>query len=157
QAGIDAQRQLGREVWGDSGELRVRIGLHSGAAELRDGDYPGPTVNKAARIMSVAHGGQLVVSSSTAELASQRLPDDVKLIDLGEHRLRGLPRPERVFQVRAPGLATEFAPLTSLDAFPGNLPLQVTSFIGREREIAWTIEALSKARLVTLTGTGGVG
>jgi len=156
-AAIDGTRALGSEDWPVSEPLGVRMGLHTGAAELRDGDYFGSSVNRAARLMSVAHGSQIVVSQATADLARDDLPDGVGLLDLGEHRLRDLSRPERVFQVIAPGLQSRFAPLQSLDAFPGNLPLQVSSFIGRERELAQVAAALDDARVVTLTGVGGVG
>ena len=111
------------------------MGLHTGAAELRDGDYYGPSLNRAARLMSVAHGGQVTLSHATEELLRDGLDDGVELIDLGEHRLRDLSRAEHVFQLAAPGLVREFPRLQSLDAFPTNLPVQVTSFVGRERDI----------------------
>ena len=112
------------------------MGLHTGSGVVRDGDYFGSSLNRAARLMGVAHGGQVVCSQATADLARDGVAEGVDLVDLGEHRLRDLSRPERVFQVYAPGLLGEFAALSSLDAFPGNLPLQVSSFIGREREVA---------------------
>src|SRR5436190_13058342 len=133
------------------------MALHTAEPESRDGDYFGSSVNRAARLMAVAHGGQIICSQATADLAHDVLPQDVALLDLGEHRLRDLSRAEHVFQVSAAGLPGEFAPLTSLDAFPGNLPLQVSSFIGREREIARLTEALDESRVVTLVGVGGVG
>src|SRR5436190_2039077 len=105
------------------------MALHTAEPESRDGDYFGSSVNRAARLMAVAHGGQIVCSQATADLAHDVLPDDVALVDLGEHRLRDLLRAEHVFQVSAVGLPSEFGPLASLDAFPGNLPLQVSSFI----------------------------
>ena len=153
-AAVGAQLALGAEPWGVPGPLRVRMGLHSGPAEVRDGDYYGTVVNRAARLMSVAHGGQVVVSLATEELVQD---DDVELVDLGEHALRGLARPERVFQVAHPGLAREFPRLSSLDAFAGNLPVQVTSFVGRDDDVARIVALLDDASLVTLTGTGGVG
>ncbi len=156
-AAIAAQLALERHAWGVTGPLRVRVGIHTGSATVRDGDYFGAALNRAARLMDVAHGGQVVCSQATADLARDALPEGVGLGDLGEHRLRDLSRAERVFQVNAPTLRGEFAPLRSLDAFPGNLPLQVSSFIGREREIARTIDALESTRVVTLTGVGGVG
>ena len=156
QAAVSAQRGLGTESWGETGGLRVRMGLHSGVAEVRDGDYFGSTLNRAARLMAVAHGGQVVCSAATADLARDVLAT-VEFRDLGEHRLRDLSRAERVFEVRGSGLASEFPPLASLDAFPGNLPLQASSFVGRQREVARVIEALGDARVVTLTGVGGVG
>jgi len=153
-AAIDAQVALGAELWAATGPLRVRMGIHSGPAELREGDYYGTAVNRAARLMSVAHGGQVVVSLAAAEL----LPDGgVELLDLGEHRLRDLSRPERVFQVVDPGLDQDFPPLATLDAFAGNLPVQVTSFVGRDDDVARIVAMLDDAALVTLIGTGGVG
>jgi predicted ATPase/class 3 adenylate cyclase len=156
-AAIAAQRALSRAEWGATGPVRVRMGLHTGVASLGDGDYFGASLNRAARLMAVAHGGQIVCSQATADLARDQLREGVTLADLGEHRLRDLSRPERVFQVRAPELDAEFPVLASVDAFPGNLPLQVSSFIGREREIDRTVAAVGEARVVTLTGVGGVG
>ena len=156
-AAVRAQQALAEETWVGTGALRVRMGVHTGSAELRDGDYFGPALNRAARLMGVAHGGQVVVSQATADLARDALPGDVQLTDLGEHRLRDLSRPEHVYQVNGPGMVREFASLTSVDAFPGNLPLQVSSFIGRERELGRIADALNEARVVTLTGVGGVG
>jgi len=154
---VAVQVALAAEAWDATGPLLVRVGIHTGEAQCRDGDYFGPVLNRAARLMAVAHGGQIVCSQATADLARDVLAGDVKLIDLGEHRLRDLSRPERVFQVDAAGLEVEFAPLRSLDAFPGNLPLQVSSFIGRDRELEQSAGALDEARIVTLTGVGGVG
>ena len=128
--------------------------MHTGEAEYRDGDYFGSEVNRAARLMSVAHGGQIVVSSVTGGLVRD---GSVELVDLGEHRLRDLTNVERVFQLAAPGLAREFPPLRSVDALPGNLPRQVTTFVGREAEIASLSELVRDSPLVTLTGVGGVG
>ncbi|HWS45894.1 MAG TPA: adenylate/guanylate cyclase domain-containing protein, partial [Acidimicrobiia bacterium] len=156
-AAVDAQVRLADEPWGATGALRVRMGVHTGEAQFRDGDYFGAALNRAARLMAVAHGGQIVCSQASADLARDGLPTGVELIDLGEHRLRDLSRPERVFQVCAPGAPAEFAPLASVDAFPGNLPLQVSSFIGRDLETARVAQALIDARVVTLTGVGGVG
>jgi predicted ATPase/class 3 adenylate cyclase len=156
-AAAAAQQALVAEPWGPTGPLRVRMGLHTGVAELRGDDYFGSSLNRAARLSAVAHGGQVVCSQATADLARDGLRSGMALLDLGEHRLRDLSRPERVFQVQAPGLRSEFGPLASLDAFPGNLPLQVSSFIGRERDVARVAAALDDARVVTLTGVGGVG
>ena len=151
---VAAQLAIGAEPWPLSDPLRVRMGIHSGPAELRDGDYFGTAVNRAARIMAVAHGGQVVVS-----LASQELVRDepVEVLDLGEHRLKDLGQPERIFQVVHSELTREFPPLRSLDTFTTNLPTQRTSFVGREAEVAAVKDALVDARLVTLTGVGGVG
>jgi class 3 adenylate cyclase len=156
-AAVAAQRALDVEAWPLLEPLRVRMGLHTGSASLRDGDYFGSSLNRAARLMGVAHGGQVLCSQATADLARDSVTDGMDLVDLGEHRLRDLSRAERVFQVCAPGLLEEFAALASVDAFPGNLPLQVSSFIGRDWEIDQAVAALSEARVVTLTGVGGVG
>ena len=142
-AAVAAQRVL---------ELPVRMGIATGEAELRDGDYFGTVLNRAARVMAAGHGGQILLIESTAVLLS-----GVDLLDLGSRRLRDLPTAVGVFQVRAAGLRTEFPPLRALDARPGNLRPAVTSFIGRESEVAEIQAALSAHRLVTLTGVGGVG
>jgi predicted ATPase/class 3 adenylate cyclase len=138
-------------------KINVRMGLHTGEAELRANDYHGQALNRAARIMSAGHGGQVLLSSATAELAREHLPADVSLLDLGEHRLRDLIRPERLFQLFAPDLPNEFPALTSLNALPNNLPPQLTSFIGREREMQEARKLLASARLLTLIGPGGTG
>jgi predicted ATPase/class 3 adenylate cyclase len=156
-AAIDAQLGLAGESWGATGALRVRVGVHTGPAEQRAGDYFGTALNRAARLTNVAHGGQIVVSQATADLARDELPGGCELVDLGEHRLRDLSRPERVYQVARNGLERDFPRLRSLEAFPGNLPAQVTSFVGRVEEIASVAEASREDRLVTLTGVGGVG
>ena len=135
-AAVAMQLGIADEVFDGVGELRVRIGLHLGVAEIREGDYFGPSVNRAARVMSAAHGGQIAVSHATEELLTDSLPAGYELVDLGEHRLRDLARPERIFQLCAPGLAREFPQLRSVDAFPGNLPPQLTSFVGRDVELA---------------------
>jgi predicted ATPase/class 3 adenylate cyclase len=157
KAAVGAQRALSAESWPVATPIRVRMGLHSGEAEHRDGDYYGTATNRAARLMSVAHGGQVLVSLSTEELLSDDLPEGVGLADVGEHRLRDLSRPERVFQVIAEGLGREFPPIRSLDAYPGNLPVQLTSFVGRHDELVALGRLLREVRLVTVTGTGGVG
>lgn len=153
-AAVDAQRALTAEVWQLPEPLRVRVGVHTCEAQVRDGDYYGSEVNRAARLMSLAHGGQILVSLATSALVRDR---SVELVDLGEHHLRDLTHAERVFQVQAPGLASAFPPLRSVDASPGNLPRQVTSFVGREPEIAAVAELVRQGSLVTLTGVGGVG
>jgi predicted ATPase/class 3 adenylate cyclase len=156
-AAVGGQLALSSESWGATGPLRARMGLHTGAAERRGGDYFGPVLNRAARLMAVAHPGQVLCSQATADLVRDSLAPSVALRDLGEHRLRDLSRPERVFQIQAPGLQAEFGPLASLDAFPSNLPVALTSFVGRSRELSEVSEALDVARVVTLTGVGGVG
>ena len=138
-------------------QINVRMGLHSGEAELRAGDYHGQALNRAARIMSVGHGGQVLFSSVTAELAREHLPADVSLLDLGEHRLKDLIRPEQLFQLVASDLPNEFPSLKSLNDLPNNLPSQLTSFIGREREMKESQMLLASTRLLTLIGPGGTG
>jgi predicted ATPase/class 3 adenylate cyclase len=154
EAGVDVQLALAAESWSETGPLRVRVGVHSGAAEVREGDYYGPALNRAARLMDAGHGGQLLVSGATGELLRGA---SVELVDLGSHQLRDLGEPEHVFQVLHAGLRSEFAALRTLDAFPGNLPLQVTTFVGRDDDVAQVIEALEESRVVTLIGVGGVG
>src|SRR6478672_8173843 len=142
-AAVAAQRAL---------ELPVRMGLATGEAELREGDYFGTVLNRAARVMAAGHGGQILVADSTAGLLS-----GVDLLDLGPRRLRDVPDPITVFQLRAPGLRMDFPPLRTLDPPRGNLRPAVPSFIGRDAEVAEVAEALRTHRLVTLTGVGGVG
>jgi predicted ATPase/class 3 adenylate cyclase len=137
--------------------LRVRCGLHAGASERRDNDFFGRSVNRAARIMSAAHGGQVLVSEAVAALIRERLPDGVTLRDLGSARLRDLASPEHLYQVGHPRLQRDFPALRSLEATPNNLPQQVTSFIGRERELADVKGLLDKTHLLTLVGAGGIG
>ena len=137
--------------------LRVRCGLHAGIAERRDNDFFGTVVNRAARIMNSAHGGQTLLSQAAVLLLEGRLPADVTLRDLGTARLRDLTSPERIFQLVHPALRNEFPALRSLESTPNNLPQQVTSFVGREREIEELRALLKSARLVTLTGVGGLG
>jgi class 3 adenylate cyclase len=156
-AAVAAQRALATQEWPEGISLRVRMGLHTGEADERDGDYFGPEVSRAARLMAIAHGGQILCSQATADLVGGHLPAGVSLADMGVHRLRDLSEPLRVFQVVGDGLPSRFPPLLSMDAFPGNLPLQVSSFIGREVELARVSKALGEARVVTLTGVGGVG
>jgi class 3 adenylate cyclase len=133
-------------------QLRVRMGLHTGDVVERDGDYFGPAVNRAARIMGLAHGGQILVSSVTAGLA-----EHVEGVDVGEHRLRGLTRPERLYQIVGPGLPREFPPLRGDLGSAHNLPAALTSFVGREGDHDAVTGRLAEGRLVTLVGAGGVG
>ena len=156
-AAVDAQRQLTAEEWQIGEPLRVRMGLHSGHAEVRDGDYFGSAPNRGARLMAIGHGGQVLLSMVTAELVGDARGDDVGLVDLGEQRLRDLSRPERVYQVTAPGLRQEFPQLLSIDVLPTNLPVQLTSFVGRDTEVKAVAGLLVDHRIVTLTGVGGVG
>ena len=157
-AALDIQRALQDEPWGEVGPLRARMGLHAGDGVLRaDGQYVNAPLNRCARLMAVAHGGQVVCSDSVAVLLRDGLDPEVSLEDLGEHRLRDLAEPVRVFQVTHAVLAPKFPPLRSMDAFPGNLPVQLTSFVGRDSEMNGIAKALDEWRMVTLTGVGGVG
>ncbi len=137
--------------------LKVRMGIHTGEAELRESDYYGTTLNRAARIMSAGHGGQILISEVTAQLIRDQLSENISLGDLGEHALKGLSRVEHIFQVNAPGLQNEFPALHTDSAVNTNLPTQLTSFIGRENEIQAASQKLSGARLLTLIGPGGTG
>src|SRR2546427_103674 len=132
--------------------LNVRCGLHAGADERRDKDFYGTAVNRAARIMSAAHGGQVLLSQAVAAMIGQRLPGGVALRDLGSVRLRDLALAERVFQLVHPDLRRDFPALRSLEATPNNLPQQLTSFIGREAVLAHIKELLAQSRLLTLFG-----
>jgi predicted ATPase/class 3 adenylate cyclase len=157
-AALDGQRQLGAEEWTPAiGLLRVRMGLHTGVAEQRGGDYFGPVLNRAARLMSAGHGGQVLCSQATADLLRDSLPESAGLVELGSHRLRDLARPEVVFQLTYPGLPSEFPPLLSLEAYPTNLPAERTALIGREGLLAEVAGAVGSVRVTTLTGVGGVG
>ncbi len=137
--------------------LHLRCGLHVGVVEHREKDYYGPAVNRAARIMAAAHGGQALLSQAVAELVRDRLPAEIALRDLGAVRLRDLMDAEHVYQVLHPQLRQEFPALRSLESTPNNLPKQATSFIGRERELAEARKLLENTRLLTLTGAGGIG
>ncbi len=154
---LDAQRALAAQDFTAIDGLRVRAAIHTGTADERDDDYFGPTVNRVARLLAIGHGGQVLVSAMTSDLVRGMLPAQASLHDLGEHRLKDLARPERVYQLRAPDLRAEFPPLRSLDALSHNLPVQLTSFVGREAEIAEITELLATHRLVTLVGSGGIG
>jgi len=158
-AALAAQLSLAAEAWDEikPDALRVRMALHTGEAEMRAGDYYGSAVNRAARLMALAHGGQVLLSAVTAGLTREQMPPGTSLRDLGEHRLKDLTQPEHVFQLLGPGLQAEFPPLRSAGALINNLPVQLTSFIGRERELAEVRHLLAGTRLLTLTGPGGTG
>jgi predicted ATPase/class 3 adenylate cyclase len=156
-AALDAQRALGGEDFSAVEGLRVRMALHSGNADERDGDYFGPTVNRVARLLAVGNGGQVLLSGACTELISHDLPPACSLRDLGEHRLKDLAQPERIHQLLAPDLPADFPPLRSLEHLSNNLPAQVSSFVGREAEIAEVTALIDEHRLVTLVGSGGVG
>ena len=165
RAALEAQRALMAAPWpAETGVLKVRMGLHTdeavlrhGQAVLRDGQYVNRPLNRCARLMAAAHGGQILMSDATEALVRSQLPDGATLLDLGEHRLRDLAGRMHIFQLVHPDLPGAFPVLRTLDAFPGNLPLQVSSFIGRGRELKQTAAALGETRVVTLIGVGGVG
>lgn len=158
-AALVAQRELQGQNWSAVGGLPVRIALHTGAAQLRDQDYFGPVLSRVSRLVGAAHGQQVLLSQATADLVADDLPPGAALRDLGEHRLKDLARPERIFQLHAEELRAEFPPLRTLDWRPNNLPTQLTGLLGRERELALARELLLErgVRLLTLTGPGGVG
>lgn len=158
-AAIDAQLALKAETWNLPRPIFVRAALHTGEAEERDNDYFGQALNRAARLLSIGHGGQVLLSLVTCELVRDTLPDGVSIREMGEQRLKDLTRPESVYQIVHPQLSADFPPLNSLDLHPHNLPTQLTPLIGRERELA-ALEKLLAARdtrIVTLTGPGGMG
>jgi predicted ATPase/class 3 adenylate cyclase len=156
---LSAQQDLMREPWGETGPLRVRMGLHAGEAAVREGDYFGPTLNRTARIMSAGHGGQVLLSAAAAALVVDQLPEGAALQDLGEHQLKGLGRAERVFQLGYPGMPGTFPPLVTPGRRRGRLPDQPSAFVGRDAELAEIGERLAddSVRLLTLTGPGGIG
>jgi predicted ATPase/class 3 adenylate cyclase/DNA-binding CsgD family transcriptional regulator len=157
-AALQAQLELRSVSRPDTLDLRVRIALHTADAQLRDeGNYFGLALSRCARLRAIAHGGQTVLSRTTRDLIVDRLPDNVELIDCGVHRLRDLGRPENVFALLHPDLDTDPGPLRSLDAFPNNLPDQLTTFVGRAEELALLRGAMAETRLLTLTGAGGAG
>jgi predicted ATPase/class 3 adenylate cyclase len=154
-AALEMQRRVRVEAW-PVGPLAIRVSLHAGAAEERDGDFFGTTLNRTARILELVQGGQVLLSAAVRdELAA--VPEGADLRDLGEHRLRDLTRPARLHQLVHADLPADFAPLRALDALPHNLPLQLTAFLGRERELAEVGGLLRGARLTTLVGAGGAG
>jgi predicted ATPase/class 3 adenylate cyclase len=149
--------QLGLQDAALDALLRVRIGMNRGADELRAGDYYGPAVNRAARVMAAAHGGQVLLTQAVVDGAQGALPNGIALRDLGALRLRDLAGPEQMYQVLHAGLRAEFPALRSLEATPNNLPQQLNSFIGRERELTEVAELLAQHRLITLLAMGGIG
>ncbi len=154
---FDAQRALAAEDFSAVDGVRVRAAIHTGTADERDRDYFGPAVNRVARLLGIAHGGQVLVSGVTRGLVQGLLPPETSLLDLGEHRLKDLSRPEYVYQLAGPALVADFPMLRSLAAMPNNLPLQSTSFVGRDDEVAEITALVGKHRLVTLVGSGGIG
>jgi predicted ATPase/class 3 adenylate cyclase len=156
-AAVESQRELAAEAWPGGAEVSVRIGLHSGEASASAAGFIGLDIHRAARIGASAHGGQVVVSDAVRTLAAADLAPEVSLRSLGSHRLKDLREPQPLFQVVGDGLRGEFPPLRSIDARPNNLPTQLTSFVGRERELGEAGRLLAANRLVTLTGPGGTG
>jgi predicted ATPase/class 3 adenylate cyclase len=154
---VVAQQALASHVWPGGKPVRVRMGLHAGEGRLVAGGYVGLDVHRAARIAACGHGGQVVISDTVHALVEQALPAGVSLRDLGLHRLKDLPRPEQLYQLDIEGLPTEFAPLKTMDVRKNNLPLQLTSFLGRAAELQELKGLLAGGRLVTLLGTGGIG
>ncbi|TMK86324.1 MAG: adenylate/guanylate cyclase domain-containing protein [Actinobacteria bacterium] len=157
EAAVAAQKGLAAHDWSPGPPLRVRMGLHTGEGARGGDDYVGIDVNRAARISEAAHGGQIILSDATRGLIERALPDEVTLRDLGDHRLKDIARPERLYDLVIEGVPADFPPPRTLDARPNNLPAQLTSFVGREDEIADVRRLLRLARLLTLTGTGGTG
>jgi predicted ATPase/class 3 adenylate cyclase len=153
RAAVSAQVALAGAEWPEGVMLRVRMGVHLGQVTEQDGDYFGPEVNRAARVMSVAHGGQVVCSAAVGE----QVRAEFALVDLGEHRLRDLQSPVHLFQVEVPGLWAVFPPLRSLDAYRSNLPYELSSFVGREAELRTIGELVRGSRVVSIVGVGGVG
>ena len=157
RAAVAAQLAITMHPWGDEVVVRVRMGLHTGEPVDSVGDPVGLDVHRAARVCAAGHGGQILLSGATWSLVENDLPEEVRVRDLGSHRLKDLKQPERIFQLLHPELPAEFLPLRSLSAQPNNLPFQLTSFIGRELEIAEITRLLPTTRLLTLTGSGGCG
>ncbi|OHD67329.1 MAG: hypothetical protein A2177_11505 [Spirochaetes bacterium RBG_13_68_11] len=158
-AAISIQLRLGQERWGVPGGISVRMAIHAGEVEEREGDYFGPVVNRVARLASAGHGGQILVSSAVAELVRGLLPDSVTLVDLGRFRLKDLSEPQTIYQLLYEGSRRSFPPLMTLDSRPNNLKPQPTALIGREKELATLGKLLSRddVRLVSLVGPGGTG
>jgi predicted ATPase/class 3 adenylate cyclase len=157
RAAVRAQRALTAEPWGET-PVRVRMGIHTGQAREQNGEYTGYlAMSSVQRVMSAAHGGQVLVSQSAFELVQDDMPEGVASRDLGQHRLKDLQRPRHIFQLIIPGLPTDFPAIKTLDVHPHNLPIELNSFVGREQEIEEIGKLLQGSRLVTLTGVGGTG
>jgi predicted ATPase/class 3 adenylate cyclase len=156
-AAVGAQRALAAEHWPAGHEVRVRMGLHTGEVDLVADEYVGLDVHRAARVEAAAHGGQVLITGATRDLVRSALPEGVSLRDMGEHRLRDLERPEHLYQLVVSGLANDFGPLRTMSVRLDLLPRDLTSFVGRDNEMARVIELLRDTRLLTLTGPGGTG
>ena len=155
---IEIQKKLAEENWGKIGELRIRIGIHAGVAEKREQDYFGPAINKTARVMAIAWGGQIIITPEVKNLS--KLPSNAVLKDLGLHLLKDLCEPQQIYELTYPEQKIrEFPPLRSLSAHPHNLPIQTTPFFGREKELAEVIKLIENpsCRLISLVGPGGIG
>src|SRR5579859_7155029 len=157
RAAIGGQRAIRAEDWSAVGELRVRMGLHTGDVQVRGEHYFGPALFRCARLMAIGHGGQILLSRATRDLVDEGLPPGASLRALGTHRLKDLAEPTEIYQLVHPDLPADFPPLNSLDILANNLPTQTTRFIGRQREVAAVRELASAQRLLTLSGTGGAG
>jgi len=157
-AAVRSQLDLNHEDWGDV-PIKVRMGLHTGKAEIQaSGEYHGYlTMSQVQRLMSAGHGGQVLVSHATQEFIRTEMPEGVTLRDMGERRLKDMVHPEHIYQLVIANLPSDFPPIKTLDVTRHNLPAQMTSFIGREKELAEINQALNEHRLVTLTGSGGAG
>ncbi len=156
-AAVEAQRALASTAWPQEAEVAVRMGIHTGDVDLAEGEYVGLDVHRAARISDAGHGGQVLLSAATRELVQSSLAEGLRVRDLGNHRLKDLPEPERLHQLVIDGLPADFPPPRSLEMAASGLPQQLTAFFGRERELAETRELLADGRLLTLTGAGGTG
>ena len=156
-AAIDFICDLERQKWPDGVEIRIRCGIHTGSAEFREQDYYGPAVNRCARLRGIANAGQILISDAAHQLMQDDLPEGVTLTSLGTHRLKDLLRPENVWEVAHPELPPSVEAPVSLNRIQHNLPVQLTSFVGREEEVRKVIDLLGVSRLVTLTGSGGSG
>lgn len=157
RAACDLQIAFTREIWPTADPLKVRIAIHTGEAQGRGDDYYGPAVIRCARLRGIAHGGQILMSESTFSLCDDDVLDEIEILALGSHRLKDLQQPEKVWQLCHSQLPSSFPALLSLNPSLNNLPQQITSFIGREKELQDICQKMSTARLVTLTGSGGVG
>jgi predicted ATPase/class 3 adenylate cyclase len=157
EAAVAAQRAIKASDWAPLPELRVRMGVHRGDVTLKRDDYFGPPLNRCSRMMSAAHGGQVLASEAVVEAIHGELPSGTRVRDLGEHRLRDLARAEHIYQVEADDLPTNFPPIRSLAVYQQNLPVQISSFVGRERDVEAVSRLLLEHRLVTLRGPGGGG
>ena len=160
KAAVEAQQALAVEPWSEGllTPIRVRMAMHTGEAQMRnEANYVGQAIIRTARLRAIAHGEQVLVSQAARDLAVDQLGSEVELLDLGMHRLKDLARPEHVWQVAAPGLRREFPPLKSLDAVPNNLPMDLSTFVGRQADISTVAALVETNQLITVNGTGGAG